>query len=76
MSLLSEVEWKMQFSRPDLLQLLSYSFILYESSIEKTVVLLCDDHGSHLTQQTIRRAMEYEVIIIVSPPYTSRPCNL
>lgn len=27
MSLLSEVEWKMQFSRPDLLQLLSYSFI-------------------------------------------------
>ncbi|XP_054724111.1 jerky protein homolog-like [Uloborus diversus] len=46
-------------------------FSKYVENLQKPVLLIFDGHGSHLTFETIKHAMENKIIILCLPPNTS-----
>ena len=49
----------------------SENFVSCVAGLKKPVILLFDGHGSHLTNNTIKSAMDNRIIIICIPPSTS-----
>ena len=47
------------------------TFVSFVAELKKPVILLFDGHGSHLTYETARCAVDNEIIIICIPPRTS-----
>ena len=47
------------------------TFIPFVSNLEKPVILMFDGHGSHLTYNTVKSAIDNMIIIICIPPSTS-----
>lgn len=46
-------------------------FVISVTHIEKPLLLIFDGHGSHLTFNTIKNAMDNNIIILCLPPNTS-----
>ena len=46
-------------------------FVKFVETYEKPVVLVYDGHGSHMTYQTIKTALENRIVIVCLPPHNS-----